>query len=824
MTFKRTLLSLAAITVSLLSFCQGRDIRQELEENPNRYGGSSAPYEYVAQRYHRAPKGYEPFYISHFGRHGSRMHTSAEMFGHLGKVFHKADSLGILTEEGKRAMDLFLRAKEDMKGCLGELTDVGELEHRGIAARMYANFPEVFTSGPKTVLAQSTTVRRVIRSMDTFCAELKDLNGDLNIIEESDSKTNRYLNHYTPEYKQYYKDGRWRKIRGNWAKDNINVSALSDRLFESGEVFGGDKYGKSAVNFAQNLYSLAKIMPASGLGYGFYDFFTEEELYSLWQYGNMDQYMRKGPSAISNGLAASIAKPLLQDFIDKAESQIKTQTRCADLRFGHGEGLMPLASLMQIEEASAVTGDPNEMAKVWQDYRVTTMASNIQWIFYRNRKGNVIVKILFNEREAQIPVKTDCWPYYHWEDVLRFYKAVLAPEKSAREINSKPERQLYGVYYINPYDDLPETHAPKGFTPVSIAHYGRHGARYLDKEHDYTTVLDKLEAGSRNNALTEFGESVYQRMTAFYEKCKGHSGELTRIGWEQHRKIAHQTYDLYPEIFSNNPEISACSSTSHRCVMSMGSFCMALKEKDPDLDIYEQCSKTLLDRVNPSDKANTNWKERTILAWPWSENYKQYVERRITNEEAESITARLFRDMEYVSGAFNCKWFTVSLYNFISSMECVSKEDAIEGIFTTEELFDYFETINVGYFEWGATKKEYSRPILNGIITDAEKDLASARPTVRLRFGHDTCLLGLLHLMDIDGMGTVPESIDDLSRTWHCWKTPMASTLEFIFYRDKAGEVLFKGVLNGKETKIGVLTPVKGPYYRWSDLKALYQE
>ena len=27
-----------------------------------------------------------------------------------------------------------------------------------------------------------------------------------------------------------------------------------------------------------------------------------------------------------------------------------------------------------------------------------------------------------NENETSIPVKTDCYPYYHWNDVKKFYR------------------------------------------------------------------------------------------------------------------------------------------------------------------------------------------------------------------------------------------------------------------------------------------------------------------------------------------------------------------------------------------------------------------
>ena len=34
---------------------------------------------------------------------------------------------------------------------------------------------------------------------------------------------------------------------------------------------------------------------------------------------------------------------------------------------------------------------------------------------------DVLVKVLFNGHEAKLPIKTDCAPYYHWNDVKLYY-------------------------------------------------------------------------------------------------------------------------------------------------------------------------------------------------------------------------------------------------------------------------------------------------------------------------------------------------------------------------------------------------------------------
>ena len=48
-----------------------------------------------------APRGYKPFYISHYGRHGSRFHSKPSFYNPPYRTLPKADSLGKLTATGK---------------------------------------------------------------------------------------------------------------------------------------------------------------------------------------------------------------------------------------------------------------------------------------------------------------------------------------------------------------------------------------------------------------------------------------------------------------------------------------------------------------------------------------------------------------------------------------------------------------------------------------------------------------------------------------------------------------------------------------------------
>ena len=269
------------------------------------------------------------------------------------------------------------------------------------------------------VFSRSTSVGRVIQSMRSFDGALKMCEPELDIREESGGAYNGYLNHYTKAYKDYYKDGEWRAVydakRGSWFSP--------DRFVES--LFCDADYVKRHISsrrsFMMEFFAVASILQDCPLDVSLYDVFTDDEIFALWRLQNLSQYLRKGPSAIAGELAASIAKPLLRDMLACAEEAVAGGSVVADLRFGHGEGLMPLAALMRLEGACGVESDPEKVENVWNDFRITPMAGNIQLIFYRNAKGRVLVKFLLNEREVTVPVAGDTPPYYDWKAVRKYY-------------------------------------------------------------------------------------------------------------------------------------------------------------------------------------------------------------------------------------------------------------------------------------------------------------------------------------------------------------------------------------------------------------------
>ena len=152
----------AASAVHTSSYAQAT--REEIFDNIAVTGG--VYYAYPAPGVQtKAPKGYEPFYISHFGRHGSRWLISDEEYIRVMEVFEKAHQAGKLTPLGEDVRKRLAIVWADAEGRGGDLSPVGVDQQRGIAERMYQAFPEVFKGAPEMSACATLVIRCVLLSL-----------------------------------------------------------------------------------------------------------------------------------------------------------------------------------------------------------------------------------------------------------------------------------------------------------------------------------------------------------------------------------------------------------------------------------------------------------------------------------------------------------------------------------------------------------------------------------------------------------------------------------------------------------------------------------
>jgi hypothetical protein len=369
-----------------------------------------------------APVGKHPFYISHYGRHGSRYISKRIGYDIPLSMMSKADSIGLLTPIGKEVLRQIRAIIEDSEMRWGDLTSYGHQQIRQIASRMIQRFPEIF-EGEAYVSARSTTTNRCILTMASSMLELMKNNPQLKIRMEASMYNMWYMNHQdkllskncmTPEAKAAH------EAFASKRKGNPQLMRL---------LFVDPEKAREVVDELQLNYFLIKMglfqhhTHLYNKGY-LLDIFNDEDFHRLWQIDNAWWYINHGACKLNGGRQPYTQRYLLQQLISDADSCINLERPGAQMRFGHDTVLLPLVCLIGINGFDLETDNLEELeAKGWWSSSVFPMASNIQFVFYRENPEDqdILFKVLLNEQEAKLPIATDCAPYYHWRDFREHY-------------------------------------------------------------------------------------------------------------------------------------------------------------------------------------------------------------------------------------------------------------------------------------------------------------------------------------------------------------------------------------------------------------------
>lgn len=418
---------LKTLAVVLAIFCLGVKAQTTFEEisaDLNKAGGVYLAYPTVETKQTPAPKGYKPFYVSHYGRHGSRYLLSDRDYQWIIQLMEKAETVNGLTPLGHDVLKRLNMVWEEAQGRAGDLTPLGVRQHQGIAERMSKNFPEVFR-GKRHVSARSTVVYRCAMSMVAFGDRLKQLNPQLNMSYEMSEKYMSYLNYHSARSNAFThgKKGPWVEEYRKFEEAQVHPDRLVSTLFSNADFI------RCEVNPSElmwGLYWIAVDMQDMETPVSFFDLFTAKEMFDLWQCVNYRFYMGNANPLASNGIVMANAKSLVENILESADAAIKDRSIAATLRFGHDGNVIPLLALLQIENFDVAVAGPAEVYKHWCDFKATPMASNVQIVFFENKAGDILVKFMHNEKEVHVPVKTDHWPFYHWNDVKEYYQKRLS--------------------------------------------------------------------------------------------------------------------------------------------------------------------------------------------------------------------------------------------------------------------------------------------------------------------------------------------------------------------------------------------------------------
>lgn len=397
--------------------------RQEIKENIFRSGSNYYAYPGPLQEsLTPTPQNYTPYYISHYGRHGSRYLINDSDYDMAFKTLGRADSLGKLTSYGKDVLRRVTLLRDEAYLRHGELTLRGAEQHQAIGRRMIERFPEVF-EGKTTIDAKSTVVIRCILSMENALHALLRVNPDLQIRHDASEHDMWYMNFNDKELKKKVFPESVEKTYDEFCASHQNNTRIMKAMFND------DNYWRHEVNaqdLAYHIFKLASNIQSSELrrDISLYDVFTEEELYDMWLQTNAWWYINYGPSPLNNGIAPYSQRNLLRVMIAEADSCLQLPHPGATLRYGHEVCVMPLACLLELDDFGKSILDLEDLDdEGWACYKIFPMACNIQLIFYRPTEGNgdILLKVLLNENEARLPFPAVTGPYYRWTDFRTYF-------------------------------------------------------------------------------------------------------------------------------------------------------------------------------------------------------------------------------------------------------------------------------------------------------------------------------------------------------------------------------------------------------------------
>ena len=417
---RRIISVLTLVLVGVVALTAG--VRDDFKANPKLSANNYQAYPVSGfPAITAAPEGYEPFFINHYGRHGSRWLINDKKYTYPLQMLEKGERNGKLTRRGQEVLNILREVHDASQGRLGELSDIGAEQHQGIARRMYQNFPQVFQDGAP-VVARSTIVIRCILSMQNEVDVLASLNPRLNISTDASEATMFYMN---------YSDSVARALRASQAdlvnrcKEKwINPKGMLKKLFTD------QGFARDSIDDARKM--MIYLMEVTGNmqshhqfeGVNLYDVFSNDDIYSVWRYNNAFWYINSGETPLTQCRVDYMEANLLRNFIEDADRAITSGNPApgASLRFGHESVVLPLCCLMGLNGTDYRTTDLENLDKYWQTYKIFPMAANIQFVYFRKAGSDDILMLpLLNEREATLPVKTDVAPYYHWIDVRDYF-------------------------------------------------------------------------------------------------------------------------------------------------------------------------------------------------------------------------------------------------------------------------------------------------------------------------------------------------------------------------------------------------------------------
>ena len=412
--------------IGLLAICQAlsaQTVAEELRADARRAAGL-----YYALPLNDTPKdtppppGKKPFFINHYGCPSAYYLERSEYYDAPYQTLAHADSLGKLTELGRDVLRRVALLRSDARDRTGELTEAGKQQARDIARQMTERLPEMFTEG-SYVDARSIVENHCLLTLGEAALQISRAYQPMKLNVNASHSFQSWMNPRDKVLEAQRQDSltivRYNEFAERWAPEtetqmaalfndadyarHIDAAALSRQLFD---LAGSAQYMENAA------------------GTSLFELFTPEDIHRHWMRRNAWAYLRYGGCTLNGGYQPYVQRKPLWNLIHMGDSIMQLDYPVAHLRYTHENVVMSLVCLLELDDYGLQTDCLDTLEVLgWADYRIAPLGGSVMMIHYRTDKNDPdpLVRVLLNGHEARMPIPTDCAPYYHWQDVKRYY-------------------------------------------------------------------------------------------------------------------------------------------------------------------------------------------------------------------------------------------------------------------------------------------------------------------------------------------------------------------------------------------------------------------
>lgn len=364
---------------------------------------------------------------------------------------------------------------------------------------------------------------------------------------------------------------------------------------------------------------------------------------------------------------------------------------------------------------------------------------------------------------------------------------------------------------------------PDSLTPVYINHVGRHGARYPASSANCHKLARYLSRADSLGTITPAGRRLMRLNDAVMAQSEGRWGALDSLGMAEQRAIATRMFYNFGEVFSTasgGAVVSAISSYSPRCMMSMFSFLHQLDRMDNRINFITSTGRVNSPLMRPFDTDADYLKFRADYVWRPA--YEEHL-----RSTCPSAPARKLLGERFAFGARDEEQdFSLTAYYVVAGCAAMGMEADASDFFSREEYNALWSCFNLRQYlqrtasTVSAVPAEIASDLLLDIISTTDAFVEGrADAAANLRFGHAETLMPLLSLMRLKGCYYMTNYFDTVGLHWRDFDVvPMAANLQMILFKAKtSGRYYLRVDLN--EQPVPLQPGSSSVYVPWSEAR-----